>query len=218
MKEIIYTQLSKEIDCGEKLSYLFTSYEPILTYKGKCELDYKKTGFDSNIYNILASANNNNNISDIILNTYLSMEEVANYLLFLISEGYFEQPDNPRILNIIEFIAGKTRTGEYFKTTGKISEAQLETIIQSSKQNPSNKKFGQLLVESGLITNTELNTILSIKEESKKRFILDYNEVPISNQCYSKESDKYQKEIEELKNENTQLKNKLENLLTVVKN
>ncbi len=218
MKEIIYVRLSKEVNNSKNLSYLFVTYEPILTYKGKCELDYKKNGFDSNIYNFLEAVNNNNCISDIIVNTYLSMEEIANYFIFMINEGYIETPDNPKILNIAKFISGKTRTGEYFKDSGIISDAQLNNILQTLDKNPANKKFGQILIDSGLISESELSAILSIKEESKTRFILDYNEVPIFNQSFSKDTDKYQKEIEELKKENTQLKKNLENLLTAIKN
>ena len=55
IKEIIYINLSKEIDTGDDLSYTFSTYKPALTYKGKCELDYKESNFDLNIYNILES-------------------------------------------------------------------------------------------------------------------------------------------------------------------
>ena len=56
-----------------------------------------------------------------------------------------------------------------------------------------------------------------IKEEAKKRFILDHNEVPKINQEYSSEIDQYKKQIEDLKDENIRLKNRLEQLLTMVK-
>ena len=56
-----------------------------------------------------------------------------------------------------------------------------------------------------------------IKEEAKKRFILDHNEVPKINQEYSKEIDSYKKQIEELTKENKILKTRLEQLLAMVK-
>ena len=58
VKEIIYVKLSEEINKDSNLAYTFATYKPILTYKGKCELDFKKSGFDTNIYNILSMFEN----------------------------------------------------------------------------------------------------------------------------------------------------------------
>ena len=217
VKEIIYMQLSREINHDSNLAYDFATYKPVLTYKGKCELDFKKSGFDTNIYNILSAADNDSSISDITINTYLSMEEVAGYFLFGVDEGYFEIPDNSQILSVAGFLSGKLRTGEYFMNSGTISENELNLAIENHEQNNENKKFGQSLIELGLITQKQLETILLIKDEAKKRFILDHNEVPEISQEYVKESDTYQKQIEDLTEENNKLKSKLEQLLTMVK-
>ena len=218
IKEIIYNKLSEEIDNNENLSYVFATYKPVLTYKGKCENDFKKSGFDTNIYNILEAADKNQNISDIALNTYLSMEEIASYFLFCTDEGYFEIPDDSRILNIAGFIAGKYRTGEYFVNNGSLSESQLDTAVDNyQNNNKDNKKFGQILIDCGLITKKQLDKLLAFKEEAKKRFILDYDEVPKIKQEYSKDADHYTKQISDLKEENKLLKTKLEQLLSMVK-
>lgn len=217
VKEIIYVKLSEEINKDSNLAYTFATYKPVLTYKGKCELDFKKSSFDTNIYNILSAADNDNSISDITINTYLSMEEVAGYFLFGVDEGYFEIPDNSQILSIAGFLAGKLRTGEYFMNSGTISETELNSAVETYEKDKDNKKFGQSLIELGLITQRQLDTILLIKEEAKKRFVLDHNEVPEINQEYAKDSDNYQKQIEDLKEENSKLKTKLDQLLTMVK-
>lgn len=217
VKEIIYVKLSEEINKDSNLAYTFATYKPVLTYKGKCELDFKKSSFDTNIYNVLSAADNDNSISDITINTYLSMEEVAGYFLFGVDEGYFEIPDNSQILSIAGFLAGKLRTGEYFMNSGTISETELNSAVETYEKDKDHKKFGQSLIELGLITQRQLDTILLIKEEAKKRFVLDHNEVPEINQEYAKDSDNYQKQIEDLKEENSKLKNKLNQLLTMVK-
>lgn len=217
VKEIIYVKLSEEINKDSNLAYTFATYKPVLTYKGKCELDFKKSSFDTNIYNILSAADNDNSISDITINTYLSMEEVAGYFLFGVDEGYFEIPDNSQILSIAGFLAGKLRTGEYFMNSGTISETELNSAVETYEKDKDHKKFGQSLIELGLITQRQLDTILLIKEEAKKRFVLDHNEVPEISQEYAKDSDNYQKQIEDLKEENSKLKTKLDQLLTMVK-
>ena len=101
VKGIIYARLAQDADVEDKLSYEFATYKPVLTYKGRCELDFKKSGFDTNIYNILLFADKDYSISDMTLNTYMSMEEIASYFIFCVDEGYFEIPDNSQILNIL---------------------------------------------------------------------------------------------------------------------
>lgn len=219
IKETIYRQLGEELSERETPAYIFASYKPILTYKGKCEADFKTSSFDTNIYNILSYSDKNFSISEIMLNTYLSMEEVASYFLLCLDEGYFEIPDDSRILNIAGFIAGKYKTGEYFLKNGNLSETQLNTVINSSRNEENkNKKFGQILIDYGFINKSQLNSIISIKNEAKKRFVLDYNEIPTIKQEYTDNDEKHREQIAKLQNENKILKTKLEQLLTMVKN
>ncbi len=212
-KEIIYNKLSEDIK-DENPSYIFATYKPVLTYKGRCELDFKKSGFDTNTYNILEACDNDCAISEIALNTYLSLEEIATYFLFCVDEGFLELPDDSRILNLAGFLTGKFRTGEYFVNNGTISASQLDDVISKQENTNSNKKFGQYLIDSGFISQKQLDIILNIKEEAKKRFILDHNEIPKVSVSTSNE---YEKQIENLKSENQQLKSKLEQLLTIVR-
>ncbi len=215
VKEIIYVKLSEDVGKGDDIAYVFATYKPVLTYKGKCELDYKKSSFDNNIYNMLNYADRDSSISDIVLNTYMSMEEIANYFLFCVDEGYMQIPDDSRILNIAGLLAGKYSTGEYLVNDGVISTEQLDSV-EETPYEPRN--LAQTLVDMGLISQKQIDKILEIKEEAKKRFILDHNEIPKIHQEYAKITDNYEKQIEDLKRENLMLKNKLNQLLTMVKN
>lgn len=217
VKEIIYNELSAQVDEDNNFAYVFAAYKPVLTYKGKCELDYKNSNFDTNIYNILDACDKNMSISQITINTFLSLEEAARYFILCVDEGYLELPDNSQILNIAGYLAGKYRTGEYFVKDGSISDEQLESAVSNYRQNSSpDKKFGQSLVKMGFVSEKRLNKILSFKQEAKQRIILDYNEVPQIKQEYTKSSDKYEKQIQDLKEENKNLRKKLNQLLTMV--
>ena len=59
--------------------------------------------------------------------------------------------------------------------------------------------------------------MLLLKEESKKRFILDYNTVPKSETTFTNDNQKYEEEIAALKDENLKLKRKMIQLLELVK-
>mgnify|MGYP000810849612 CR=1 FL=1 len=191
VKEIIYNRLSEEVETDNNPGYIFATYKPILTYKGRCELEFKKSGFDSNIYNILNGADKDFSISEITLNTYLSMEEIAGYFLFCVDEGYFELPDNSQILNIAGFLTGKYKMGEYFVNQGAISSNELDNAVKTIEDKKTDKKFGQILIDLGLISKKQIETLLLIKEEAKKRFVLDYNEVPKLKQEYPNNTENY---------------------------
>ena len=210
IKEIIYIKLSKEVNPQGDLAYIFAVFKPSLTDKGKCELNSRLSGFDNNIYNIFNYCDNNLSISEIALNTYMSLEEIAGYFLFGVDEGYIQLPDNSQILNIAGFLAGKFRTGEYFLQDGAISEQQLDDAVLNyeHRAKKNNKKFGQSLIELGLISDKQLKTILSIKEIAKKRFILDHNDIPKVTEAAD-----YEKRIKNLEEENRKLRNRINELL-----
>lgn len=216
-KEIMYNYLSSQVGESNDMS-VFALYKPILTYKGRCELDFKKSGFDTNIYNILQFCDKDFSISEISLNTYLSMEEVARYFIFCVEEGYFELPDNSQILNIAGLLTGKYRTGEFFVKSGNLSETQLKDVISQQENEKSEKKLGQYLIDFGFVSKAQLETVLKTKEESTKRFVMDYHEVPaVMQMSLMPNSEDYRQKIEELQNENKQLKAKLNQLLVMTK-
>ena len=62
-----------------------------------------------------------------------------------------------------------------------------------------------------------MKAILVLKEEAKKRFILDATTVPKPEAAFSNEKEELEKEISNLKDENLKLKRKLLQLLELVK-
>ncbi len=222
IKQIIFLRLSDDIKSQvcekflqEKSEDIFSLYSPTLTFKGSEELKNRKCGLDLNIYNFLEYCENNLSILEISLNTFLSMEEVAKYFIFCIEQGYIERPVNIEIDAMAGFIAGKFRTGEYFKEKGIISDEQLEKAVDISAK--SRKKFAEILVDMGLITQDDVSVMLTFKEEAKKRFVLDYNAVPQGKNEFCSKEEEYIKEIEELKAENEKLKKRIIRLLEIVR-
>lgn len=215
VKTILYQELSTQVT--NDTIYVYTTYKPVLTYKGSCELKSEQKNFDRNIYNILELIEKDYSLCEISMDTYLTLEEISSYLLLCINSGYIEEPENPYIINMANFIAGKTRTGEYLSENNIITGEQLSEAINVDTKTKADRKFGQILSDLGFADKQYLNNLFKFKEESKKRFITDYNEIPESIRKYSKTEDKYKKEIEDLKSENQQLKTKLNQLLLLVK-
>ncbi len=222
IKQIIFLKLSDDIKSHvcekflqENSEDIFSLYKPTLTFKGSEELKKKSSGLDLNIYNFLEYCENNASILEISLNTFLSMEESAKYFIFCVEQGYVEKPQNIEIEAMAGFIAGKFRTGEYFRQKGAITDEQLEKAIDISSK--TNKKFAEILIELGFITQDDVSAMLTIKEEAQKRFVLDYNAVPQGKNEFCSKENEYKQEIAALKTENEKLKKQISQLLEIIK-
>lgn len=221
VRQIIYVRLAMDMRknlCEEfirsNVSKILALYSPILTFEGSTELAEHKCGWDSNIYNFLQYCSENFSIIDISISSYFSMEEVSKYLIFCIEQGYVEVPKSKEVNAMANFIAGKTRLGEYFLERGLINEMQLNDVLLEVGKYPL--KIGEMLVQKGYIAENDLKSVVILKEESKKRFILDFSMIPqgVTSVSYTKEETD---ELAALRDENKKLKLKLERLLSLVK-
>ena len=227
VKQVMYLKLSDEMKdkaCEEFLrnnkDEIFATFVPTITFKGKTELTERKCGLDNNIYNFLQCCMNEYSMLEISVNTFLSMEEIAKYYELCLEQNFIKKPESLEIHAMAGYIAGKFRTGEYFKQKGIIDVDQLQQAIlahRDAQQSGNPKRFGEVMVELGIITENDLKAVLILKEESKKRFILDYNTVPQSETTFTNDNQKYEEEIAALKDENLKLQRKMLQLLELVK-
>ena len=227
IKQVIYLKLEKEmkeLSCDNFLKEhpndIFSTFVPTLTFKGKTELTERKCGLDNNIYNFLQGCANEYSMVEICVNTLLSMEEVAKYYELCLEQNFIKVPDSKEIHAMAGFIAGKFRTGEYFKQKGVLSVDQLQQAIlanRDAQESGNPKKFGEILIELGFIKEDDIKALVILKEEAKKRFILDYNTVPKPETTFTNDNQKYEEEIANLKDENLKLKRKMLQLLELVK-
>ena len=227
IKQVIYLKLEKEmkeLSCDNFLKEhpndIFSTFVPTLTFKGRTELTERKCGLDNNIYNFLQGCANEYSMLEISVNTFLSMEEVAKYYELCLEQNFIKVPDSKEIHAMAGFIAGKFRTGEYFKQKGVLSVDQLQQAIlanRDAQESGNPKKFGEILIELGFIKEDDIKALVILKEEAKKRFILDYNTVPKPETTFTNDNQKYEEEIANLKDENLKLKRKMLQLLELVK-
>lgn len=227
VKQVMYLKLDevmKNLECEEFLNKnsedIFALFVPTLTFKGKTELMERKCGLDNNIYNFLQSCASEYTMLEIALNSFLSMEEAAKYYELCIEQNFIKVPDSKEVHAMAGFISGKFRTGEYFKQKGVLTVDQLQQAIlanEAAKSADNHRKFGQILVELGFVEQKDLTALFILKEEAKKRFILDYNTVPKPETSYVNDTQRLEDEIKSLKEENIKLKRKMLQLLELVK-
>lgn len=227
VKQIVYLKLYQ--DLAENLSEDFISVEeedifhlhiPALTFSGKTEMVERKGGYDPNTYNFLTSINEGFNMLEIAMNNYWTLEEVAKYYVFCLDQNYIKASESIFIPAMAGFMSGKYRTGEYFKRVGRINVDQLEqTILKQKEYNDKGtpKKMAEIMISLGFITEKETISLLQIKEEAKKRFILDTTILPKEVNVDQVSAKSNTEEINKLKEENEKLKDQLRKLLAFVK-
>ena len=93
----------------------------------------------------------------------------------------------------------------------------MEATIRKQKELSStgqNVKIAQVMIDLGYITQKDTASLIKLKEEARKRFILDASIIP---ENVTANDNKYMAEIDALKKQNAVLKMKLAKLLAMFK-
>jgi hypothetical protein len=227
VKQIIYLRLYQDLASNLSEDFITTKENemfhlciPQLTFAGKTELEERKSGYDNNFYTFLTNVAEGLSILEISMNNFWTMEEVAKHYVLCAEQNYVKNPESIYVQAIAGFISGKFRTGEYFKRVGKIDVDQLERIIitqRDSVEKGESKKIAEIMISLGFVTEKETLSLLKIKEESKKRFILDSDVIP--KEILSPIADEaiYKEQITKLTEQNNLLKDRLNKILAFVK-
>lgn len=227
IKQVVYYRLwqnMQENECDrfiiKNADGILSLHIPTLTFQGKQELWDKKGGLDSNIYNFLKYSHNGYTILEIALNMFLSVEEVSKLYLFCIEQNLIEKPENIEIQAMAEFISGKIRTGEYFLLNGSIDQYQLDMALAEQRNFQDNGEhilIGKIFVRMGYLTEEVVKTTFKLKSDAKKRFVINPDQLPDSNEEV-RDYDKLEAENKQLKKENKALKQAMASIVNTVKN
>ena len=207
------TYLSNEfLDVEE--GNLFHVYKPELSDLGQNELLTKESKYDESIYSFLTCCSKG---MSLIENNF-TMEEVSKAFMFCRTSGFFTQDVPKLVAALAGFLAGKYRTGEYLIRAGKMTIEQLDEVLNKQQEmNESGKHvfIAELMVQMGFVRETDVKSIIFMKDEAGKRFSLNPEEVP----SIGFEKDKYDIRVENarLREENEILREKMDALLTFIK-
>ena len=226
VKEITYFLLKQNlkstlpcsnIDVNEEELYQYL--HPEMTYAGKKECERLKIEEpESNLYQFLNCLQENMSIVEITLNNAWTLEETSQIYYNCIESQLVARPESATINAKAAYLAGRIRIGEYLKRIGLIDVDQLETAMRMQKESElANKKkaFASILVDMDLVTRDDTDAILLIKQESKRRFLLDFNSSGADLNVEAIRAAEDAKKIERLTYENNLLKAKLKELLKI---
>jgi len=229
IKQVIYLKLKGHLEKSGTKYYLdimtedniFQLYKPQLTFRGRKELETHSKGLDPNLYKFLASLDSNKNIIEITISNFWTLEECAKYFTDALDEEFILKPECNIINGMAYYLSGKIRLGEYFTRIGKINIHQLDEALRAQKQiqETTGDKLGiaGIMMNLGLVSEEDIQSILLIKEESKKRFLLTISIDSFQQKSSSSEEGlgEMQKELARLKNENKLLKEQLRKILNI---
>ncbi|MBR1776355.1 hypothetical protein IJ750_04705 [bacterium] len=225
IKQTIFLNLSNDLTnylsnefLDVKESELFHIYKPALSDLGQNELMTKESNFDESIYSFMNCCAKGMSLIEIAIENSFTMEEVAKAFTFCKTSKFFSNEVPNLISAIAGFIAGNYRTGEYFIRAGKMTIEQLDEVLDKQQEiNASGKHvfIAELMVQMGFVKESDVKSIIFMKEEAGKHFSLNPDDLP--NVALEKESYDIRVENTRLKEENEILKQKLENILTYIK-
>lgn len=192
-------------------------YVPTLSFTGKSELEERTRGFEPNIYTFMEHVDGGSSIMEIAMENFWTLKETSTYFLITVDNDFIKAPVPVKVVAMAGFMAGRYRTGEYFRRIGKIDVDQLELIIRRHKElNDQGQKIkiGDVMIELGYLTKKDTDSLMKIKDEADKRFILDPSIIPTG---ASPENNQILSELDQLKKQNIILKAKLAKLLAMFK-
>ncbi len=184
IQEVIYLDIKTSLEnrlasvAQNDRDSFYPVFVPLLTFKGKRELETHECNHHINIYKYLEAVSNQLRVIDITLNNFWTLEESSQYLCECIKNELIQPPQDTVLMAAIFYIAGEIRIGEYVKRLNKINAEELDDVLRKQKQHnqehPEEKlRTGEIMVSMGYVANKDIDKILFTKEEAKKRFIPD---------------------------------------------
>jgi hypothetical protein len=226
VKQVIYLQLKDEFNNLSIWSSLnlfnkddcLQLYVPKITFMGKKELDSKTKKLDPNIYKLLADAADELNIVEIAIKNGWHLAECAGIFVTAAEAELLANPTSIFVMGTAQYLSDRIRIGEYFVKLGKVNLDQLNETLKAQKyieETLQDKlKLGTILTDLKLATKEEIEGVVLLKEESKKRYT---SEIITLEQVGDNTFSNYKKQIADLESENTRLKEKLNKILNIKK-
>jgi hypothetical protein len=227
VKQVLYLQLKGDFENLSILDSLnlfnkencLQLHIPRLTYIGKKELEVKTRGLTLNVYKFLEGAAQNLSVIEIAIENSWSLSECSSYFMTAVKAELVVSPASVGVLGTALYLSGIIRIGEYFVKLGKVNIEQLGETLKAQKyieETLQDKlKLGSILIDLGLATKNEIEGIVLLKEESKKKY--NPNMVIFEESDLSDENNilKYKEKITALEKENEKLKEQIRKILNV---
>lgn len=194
---------------------------PEVTYNGKEELKNKNSTLTQEQVIFLFSAAHKYDLFEIALTNFWSLEQTCKHYSRLVDLQFVKKPACRINVAVMEFLAGKIKTGDVLRKLGKVNAAQVDKALRTQKEREEEGKViktADLLVEFGHVDKKDVDILIGFKDESKKRFVmgLGLSTIKINNDSDGQKIvNNMQRELKRLAHENAILKERLKKILNL---
>jgi hypothetical protein len=182
VKQVVYAQLRIELEAGMAKSTLeafgtehtLQLWVPEPTRQGMAELERPSGQYEQGILRLVHLTRFKKNVVNITILNNWSLEQCAVYLLQAVEKELVIPPRSAIVTGTIEYLAGRTRLGEYLVKINRLSIEQLDQALRTQRyiEESIGDRTGiaNVLINLGYIKKEDSEGILFLKEESKKPF------------------------------------------------
>lgn len=235
IKQVVYAELKGDLESSAArltLEYInrddtLQLYVPQITFLGRKELETKTRGLSPTTYKFLEGADASLRVLDISIRNSWTLETCALQLLSTMDQELISPPRSAIINGTAQYLGNRIRLGEYLIKLNKITIDQLDQALRTQKyiEQSIGERTGlaEVLINLGYITQKDTESILFLKEESKKKYEPDkicdegaLNGVAANKyNTLIKEHEETKKNLDMAMNENAQLREQLRKLLKI---
>ncbi len=190
VKQVIYAMLRLELESTLSKRTLDTfGYDdlmqlmvPEVTPLGQRELDQPNTQTSQGVLKLLQMAKHQKTVINIAIANSWTLEQCAVYLKEALDKQFINPPKSPVIRGTIDYLAGHTRLGEYLVKINRLTVEQLDQALRTQKyiEESMGERTGiaNVLINLGFIHKVDSESILFLKEESKKPYQIGGQQPP----------------------------------------
>ena len=116
LEEELTPQYLSSFDIGD----IFQLHKSVLTYKGKKEVENPTLNLPKNHYIFLQDSIDSLTVAESTIKNDWNLYEVSNIFLDCLDKELVAMPQSVKMIEMVRYLSGKTRIGEYFLRIGKI--------------------------------------------------------------------------------------------------
>ena len=181
-KQVLYAMLQQELKASLSQSTLlsFSSehmmqlWIPEVNRQAVAEYEKRQEALPGPLMRIMQMTRYKKTVVAMTVLSRWSLAQCAEVLALGLEKDVFVQPPSAIITATVNYLAGRTRLGEYLVQINRLTVEQLDQALRTQKtiEQSMGERVGiaSVLINLGYIKKEDSESILFLKEESKKHF------------------------------------------------
>jgi hypothetical protein len=184
VQQVIYTDLKTYLERGTGLHGLsavsrddfLQLWKPALTARGQDALRTLAFNEHGEMVLLLDALRHQDNIAMMCARYEWSLQNACHLLIKALREQYIHPPHSKILEASIRFLGDEIRIGEYLVFIGRVDRTQMDLALQTQEYIESamgeRARIADILIRLEVLTPEDVESILFLKEESRKPFRL----------------------------------------------